>query len=85
MLRLVSKCSATLASVVLFHPWSATGFRRSKVPATPLADGSATPPPLKSQDKCYREVWDGARQGHFNTLEAAERAVATPWSAIGAV
>ena len=34
--------------------WSATGVWRFKLPSTPLAGGSATPPLPKSQDSCYR-------------------------------
>ena len=30
---------------------------------TPLAGGSATAPAPKSQDKCYRGVWDEVQQG----------------------
>ena len=49
----MSKCSATCKCSCSIL-WSATGFRRSKLPATPPRRWQCYPPPLpKSQDKCY--------------------------------
>ena len=64
LLRLVSKCSVTLASVAAPPPGVQQGFGGPNYPRHPrLAGGSATPRlPRAKISVIYRGVWDGVRR-----------------------